>query len=380
MRRIFCMLILTQVDFRRALPAALITAASIVAASCTRPGAGAVNVNSGPEAANANAASSNATNSPSSPDGGEYEKLLEKVRELEKQPLPAKLDPKAVIKGKVFFVESSEARSRYADYDRGISDYRKARSVEELGSVIRVNCSKGKFLGEYAKRYSASSLDTIPVKAYGVNCQVSLIDYPARVVVAQKNFSNNEGGEVLTERSVGGEHVNPPPVGEIASYVDGLRVDKVLPAMSRPDEKELVRLPLTVDLKPDAAVRGKIKIVQKLERGDLGSNQFSFIEGSDNFGFPYERIAQKPEELETLVRVVCVRGSLIGKVEKTTQYSSKCEVSLIDYKALSVFAQKTIENKTPEETGAAKSSESSRWVVGPPRQEIESYLKSFPGA
>jgi hypothetical protein len=142
----------------------------------------------------------------------------------------------------------------------------------------------------------------------------------------------------------------------------------------------LVRLPVIVDLKPDAAVSGKIKIVQKLERGDLNSNQFSFIEGSDDFGFPYERIAQKPEELETLVRIVCVRGSLIGKVEKITQYSSRCEVSLIDYRTLSVFAQKTIENKTLEETGAAKSSESSRWVVGPPKQEIESYLKSFPGA
>ncbi len=81
-----------------------------------------------------------------------------------------------------------------------------------------------------------------------------------------------------------------------------------------------------------------------------------------------------------MVRIVCVRGSLIGKVEKTTQYSSKCEISLIDYKTLGVFAQKTIENKTLEGTGAAKSSESSRRVVGPPEQEIESYLKSFPGA
>ena len=339
-----------------------------------------MNVNSGPDAANANAVSSNAPSTASSPDGNKYEELLKKVSELEKQSLPVKLDPKAVMKGKVFFLESTEARSRYADYDRGVSDYRKARSLEELGTVIRVNCSRGKFLGEYDKRYSTSSLDTIPVKAYGVNCQVSLIDYPARVVVAQKSFSNNEGGEVLTERSVGGEHINPPPVGEINSYVDSFPVDKVLPAMSRPDEKELVRLPLTVDLKPDASLGGKIKIVQKLERGDLDSNQFSFIEGSDNFNFPYERIAQKPEELETLVRVVCVRGSLIGKVEKTTQYSSRCEVSLIDYKSLSVFAQKTIENKTLEETGAAKSSESSRWVVGPPKQEIESYLKSFPGA
>lgn len=373
------MLITARIDFRRGLWAALIASASLLAASCMKAGTDTVAVNSGTSAAAANTANANATNASSSFDSGKYKELLDKAAELAKLDLPVKLDPKAAIKGRVFFVESVEARSRYADYDQGISDDRKAKSLEELETVIRINCSKGKFLGEYAKRYSTSSLGTTPVKAYGVNCQVSLIDYPARVVVAQKSFSNNEGGESLTERSVGGEHVNPPPVGEINSYLDGFRVDKVLPAMSRPDEKELVRLPTTVDLKPDAAVSGKIKIVQKLERGDLDSNQFSFIEGSDNFGFPHERIAQKPEELETVFRIVCVRGSLIGKVEKTTQYSSRCEVSLIDYKTLSVLAQKTIENRTPEETGAARSSESSRWVVGPPKQEIEGYLKSFPG-
>lgn len=373
------MLITARIDFRRGLWAALIASASLLAASCMKAGTDTVAVNSGTSAAAANTANANATNASSSFDSGKYKELLDKAAELAKLDLPVKLDPKAAIKGRVFFVESVEARSRYADYDQGISDDRKAKSLEELETVIRINCSKGKFLGEYAKRYSTSSLGTTPVKAYGVNCQVSLIDYPARVVVAQKSFSNNEGGEALTERSVGGEHVNPPPVGEITSYINSFQVDKVLPTMSRPDEKELVRLPVTVDLKPDAAVGSKIKVVQKHERGDLDSNQFSFIEGSESFGFPYERIAQKPEELETVFRIVCVRGSLIGKVEKTTQYSSRCEVSLIDYKTLSVLAQKTIENRTPEETGAARSSESSRWVVGPPKQEIEGYLKSFPG-
>ena len=278
------------------------------------------------------------------------------------------------------FVESSEARARNAAYGGQVSDYRKARHLEELGTVIRILCSKGKFLGEYSKRYSTSSAGTIPVKAYGVDCQVSLIDYPARVVVAQKSFSNNEGGEALTERSVGGEHINPPPAGEIRKYIDSFPVDKVLPEMPRPDEKELVRLPTAVALKPDAALRGKIKIAQKVEQGHLDSTLLLTIAGSDDFGFPYERIAQKPEELETLVRIVCVKGSLIGKVEKTPQYSSRCEVSLIDYKTLTVFAQKSFENKTLDESPAARSLTGTAWVVRPPKQEIESYLKSLPGA
>ncbi len=82
MRRIFRALILTRVDFRKALPATLLAAVPLAAASCARPGARASNVNSGPVAADANAASSNAPNSPYSPGGGEYEELLTKVSEL----------------------------------------------------------------------------------------------------------------------------------------------------------------------------------------------------------------------------------------------------------------------------------------------------------
>jgi hypothetical protein len=380
MLRTFSRSILSPVNLRRTLPAALVAAASLLAASCMKAGTGGAGGHTDANTANANTANASTSGSSSSFDSGKYEELMAKVREMEDSFLSVKLDPKAALKGKVFFDESLEARSRYADYDRWIADDRKARNLEELGTVIRINCSRGKFLGDYSKRVSDSSAISIPVKAYGVDCRVSLIDYPARVVVAQKSFSNNEGGEALTERSVGGGHINPPPVGEMTSYIDSFQVDKVLPGMTRVDEKELVRLPLTVALKPDAAVRSKIKIVQKLEKGDLDSNLFSFIEGSENYGFPYERIAQKPEELETLIRIVCVRGGLIGKVEQSTQYASRCEVSLIDYKTLTTFAQRTVENKTPEETGAAKSSGSKRWVVGPPRQEIESYLKSFPGA
>lgn len=377
MRRTFSVFIHARVDFSKALLMGFIAAASLLTVSCARTGTREVGSSPNSNTANSNTANSNTANSSSSFDSGKYKELLEKGAEIEKLSLPVKLDPKAVIKGKVFVVESMPARARNADYDQSISDYRKAGSLEELETVIRINCSKGKFLGDYSRDVSGSKVTT---KAYGVNCQVSLIDYPARAVVAQKSFSNNEGGEALIERSVVGEHVNPPPVGEIISYINSFQVDKVLPAMSRPDEKELVRVPTTLALKPDAAIRGKIKIVQKLEKGDLGSNLFSFIEGSDNYGFPYERIANNVGELETVVRVVCVKGSPIGRVEKSAQYSSRCEVSLIDYKTLSVVAQKTIENKTLDESPAAKSSYIKNWVVGPPKQEIESYLKSFPSA
>ena len=376
MRRTSAALILTRVDVRSALPVGLIVAASLFGVCCMKAGTGDVAVNSNSNSNPANSSSSsNTANSSSSYDSGKYKELLDKGSEIEKLSLPVKLDPKAAIKGKVFFVENSPARARNADYDQGISDYRKAGNLEELETVVRITCAKGKFLGDYFREVSGTKQS---VKAYGIDCQVSLIDYLARAVVAQKTFSNNESGEAILERSVAGEQINPPPVGDMTSYINSFSVDKVLPTMARLDEKELVRLPTTINLKPDAAVRGKIKIVQKYEKGDLGSNLYSFIEGADYFGLPRERFADKPEELETLVKIVCVKGSPIGRVEKTAQYSSKCEVSLIDYKTLSVFAQKTIENKTLDESPPAQSSTSKNWVVGPPKQEIESYLKSFP--
>lgn len=377
MRRTFSMFIRVRVDFRMALLMVIIAAAPLLTASCRLMGSRKGDSNSGPNSANSNTAPSS-----SSFDSEKYRELVDKGSEMEKLSVPVKLDPKAAIKGKVLLVKNSLARTRnVSDYENVISDYRKARSLEELGTVIRILCSKGKFLGDYYKKVPGSTDSSTlkdAIKAYGIDCQVSLIDYPARVVVAQQTFSNNEGGETLLERSTGLEHVNPPPVGQITSYLNSFQVDKVLPTMLLPDEKELVRLPTTLDLKPDAAIRGKIKIAQKLERGDL-DGYFSSIEGSDSFGFSYDRIASRAEELETFVRIICVKGSPIGRVEKATHYSSKCEVSLIDYKTLTVLAQKTFENKTLDDSGAAKSSLIRSWVVGPPKQEIESYLKSFPG-
>ena len=326
---------------------------------------------------NSNTESSNTVNSSSSSssfDSAKYQELLNKANEIRDTSLPLKPDPKAVIKGKVLLVKNLEAGS--GKYDQGISDFRRASNLAELESVIRIMCSKGKFLGDF-REVSYDARQT--AKAYGINCQVSLIDYSSKTIVAQKSFSNNEKVEVISDKEVrSGEFINAPPVGVMVGYINNFQVDKVMPAMTRLDEKELVRLPTTISLKPEAALKGKIKIVQKYEKGAPEATLNSFIEGSENYNFPYERIAQKPEELETLVKVTCVKGSPIGKIGKVPQFSSKCEVSLIDYKTLSVMAQKTFENKTLDENASNISDTFTGWIVDLPKQEIESYLKSFP--
>lgn len=342
----------------------------IVGIACRNAARSDVNLNANPSSVNSNSTSSN-----SSAGGGDaYKKLLDKKDELIKFSPPVKLDPRAIIKGKVFIV-TDKLESKYTDLlDNSFSRDRKAFSLEELETVIRVVCARGKFIGNYEAKDGNL---TRKIKAYGVECQAALVDYRAPAIVARESFSNNVREEAILDRNFAfDEYQNPPPMGEIQKFFDRFPVDKVLPTMAQLEEKELVKIPVTVDLKPDAAIRGKIKIVEKLETGLIGGGYIS-INGYNNYGFPYDKLASKPEELETLVRIVCVQGSPIGKFGKETQYASKCEVSLIDYKTLTVIAQKTIENKTLDES-RKDSSAGGGWIVAPPKKEIEDYLKSFP--
>ena len=253
----------------------------------------------------------------------------------------------------------------------GLSRERMAKSLDELETLIQVVCSKGKFLGNYEKG----------VKGYASDCKVSLIDYRSPAVIAQKTFSNSEREELIPERKVkDGEYLTPHATGDIANYINSFQTDKVIAPVLL-DEKELLRIPLTVNLNPNAAIKGKIMIAQRKDYGAIGPrDQSTTFSGNGLYhGLPDNKFTVKPDELETLIKIVCMKGSLIGKVENTTEYSSKCEVSLIDYKTLSVFAQKTFENKTLDQN-VRKEKYPLDWVIKMPEAEIESYLKSFPTA
>lgn len=323
----------------------------------------------------ANSANSNSTistNSNTSFDSGKYKKLLDKRDEFVKLSPPLKLDPKAAIKGKVFFITENLGSDN--NLNDVFSDVREAKSLDELETIVRLVCKKGRFIGSY-ENMSADSYKR-SIKAYGVECEAALIDYRQNAIVAQKKFSNNKREEVISDKYFSGdEYQNPPPMGEIARYIHDFPIDKALPEMTALYAKELIKLLVSVNLKPDAAIRDKIKIVRKIEEGAMDGSYFVKIDDYENFGFPFNKIALAPKELETLVKIICRQGSPIGKNGKTTQYSSKCEVSIIDYKTSSVIAQKNFENKTPDED---VSEYHDVWVVKMPKQEIEDYLKSIP--
>ena len=322
---------------------------------------------------NSNASNANESKS-SSYDSEKFKKLLDAGDEIETLDLPVKPDPKPMLKGKVFVFTNVEA-SRGKGYDDGLSSYRKANSLEELQTAIRINCRKGRSLGSFG---SNSNGIERRAEGFGIECEVALIDYTARVIFDQKKFSNSESQDLISSKNVSaGVYLNPPPVGDITRYINSLPVDKVAPEMTSLDEKELIKLPTTVSLTADAALKGKIKLARQYEEADISQSPVK-IDGYLSSIFPSAKLATKPEELETLVKIVCGRGDKIGQTGKTAQYANRCVVSLIDYKSLTVVAQKTIENKSLDTNPSAESAGVRIWVTKFPSEEIESYLKSLP--
>lgn len=323
--------------------------------------------------ASTNTSNANETKSPSY-DKEKFQKLLDAGKEVEKMSLPVKLDPKPTLKGKVFVFRNIEAGYKN-DYGDGISGYRKANSLEDLQTAIRVNCRKGKSLGDFQS--NSNGIES-RAKGYGIECNVALIDYQSRIIFDQKTFSNNERQDLVSSKDVkAGVYLNPPPVGDITRYINSLPVDKIAPEMTLLDEKELIRLPTTVSLKPDAALKGKIKFARKYEDGDI-SQAPAKIDGYLDNSFPLSKATSTPAELETLIKIVCGKGDKIGQSGKTTQYGNRCEISVIDYKTLSVIAQKVVENKILDDNPSAKDAGVKIWVTKFPKEEIENYLKSLP--
>jgi hypothetical protein len=354
-----------------------IVAVAILGLGCARfiPSAPVV---SEANSANSNSANSN-SNSASAPsfDSGKYAALLEKRKELAKMSPPVKLDPTAMIKGKV--VIAAENLENFSDTDKlddGFADYRLAKSIDEIGTVIQVVCSKGRQTAIYVGNNDEK------VRGFASDCQVRVIDNSQPAVIAQKSFSNSKPPEVI--RSIAAdtndEYMMPRPLGDIVAYINSFPVDKEIPTDVLLSEKELLRIPVKTELDPNRRISGKVMIATRKLSGEISPfnyQLFSYSSNYPNYGFNYDQVTTRSSDLNTLIRIMCVKGDRIGKVENTTQFSNKCDVSIVDYKSLTVFAQKSVENKTLSQT-ARKSDSPLDWVVEMPEKDIGEYIASIP--
>ena len=147
--------------------------------------------------------------------GGAKKALAGKAEELMNTQAAEKLDPAARINGKVAVVEAypntpASLEGFHADgtIDQ-LSAYffsprRKAQSVEEIDTLVKVICRQGEAI-------SGSS-----PTSYASVCDVSLIDFKTKTLFARKRFENNS---TLNGVSPSNPNLARTPSEEIKAYL-----------------------------------------------------------------------------------------------------------------------------------------------------------------
>jgi hypothetical protein len=159
-------------------------------------------------------------------------------------------------------------------------------------------------------------------------------------------------------------------------------------------EKSVELSNLKPTLKPDksAKVKGKVTIIEKTQgnfdykmlgfdvRGNENLQQYISQDEDDvkNYNLTFKDLAENLDELDTLIKVDCNKGKVIGRYEYgITAYSNRCLVSVIDYKAKTIVAQKTFENSKPQEEIKVRKDQLEEILLYP-YEDIQNYIKQFP--
>jgi len=348
-----------------------------------------------------NSAPNSNTKTPSTPT--DYMALKNKAEEFAKLSPPQKIAAAPIIKGKIALVVKRNDSSadlkgidytgkelRQTDLDQyGFSTIRLAANPNEVETLIQIFCNKGNRLGTYEGG----------IPAFASVCKTNIIDYKNSVIIAQKSFTNNTPPLEIKTGKTTTEYVLSDP-DELEEYISSLPLEKLsAPLVEQPfnDQSgtygkykgfidlaaELARLTFPENLNPGAAIKGKFTVAYKDAGGRSVLKGFDLL-GKEIYKYDYEkwgvgpeRLAEKPDEIETLVKISCQKGTKIGTVKRTSVFANKCEVSIIDYKAGNVIAKKLFENKEMR-NDVDTNLYPSQYVVLYPFSEIDEYIKSFP--
>lgn len=147
--------------------------------------------------------------------GGAKKALAGKAEELMNTQAGERLDPGARIQGKVALVERSPNGSLSLEgfHADGTTDHlsafffspqRKAQSVEEIETLVKVDCRQGDRI--------AGSSPTM----YASLCDVSLIDFKTKTLFAKKSFENKTTFDGV---SASKQDVARSPAEEIKAYL-----------------------------------------------------------------------------------------------------------------------------------------------------------------
>lgn len=149
-----------------------------------------------------------------------------------------------------------------------------------------------------------------------------------------------------------------------------------------------------VKLDPTAAIKGKIAIVDHWQTDEITQPEDFRIEGFtqyfdgiakgnvlDGWGLTPDTVATKPDEIETVVRINCMRGARIGtfrapKHVPVPSYRSECLIDMIDYKTATIFARESFFNSEIDPSTHLLPIDR-EVVASPPYENIMAYVKTF---
>ncbi len=350
---------------------------------------------------------SNSNTKISAPIPTDFTSMKDKAEDLVKLSPPLKLDSTAKIKGKVALVEKGKFDAQMDFFDvyykeisesnvtsYGLTKEMLAFKPEEIDTLIQTICTKGKVIGRYEQG----------VTGYANNCKVSLIDYKNNVIFAQKTFINAKPDKTISSVYAGSkEFIVITPFSEIQDYIKSFVPEKVeatadnLPNIEDSVEfaksaEKFAKLSFPVKLDSGAKIKGKVAIIDK---SSISTAYFTGLKSDgtiseplpnsigltkEGFGIADNQLALKSTEIETLIQVNCKRGTLITKVKGVSVFSNVCEVNLVDYKAMTTIAQKTIEGKKVDNNRYSDPSmyDDKTDEVDFPREEIYEFIKQFP--
>jgi hypothetical protein len=171
------------------------------------------------------------------------------------------------------------------------------------------------------------------------------------------------GGNKNTSEAVKSAPVSPPNIEALVKKAE-----------------ELVKLSPPQKLEESPFIKGKIVVVEKHEKmnpmimGVAANQKEVYDHGILDYDFSAIRMAKNPEEIDTLIQVICDRGDQLEK----NVFAYVCKVSVIDYKNSTVIAQKTFTNdKIPVGVDGKKMTTQYTMVLSKPNELIQ-YIMDLP--
>lgn len=109
------------------------------------------------------------------------------VEKLSAVSAPSKTAAALYLKGKTAIVVSGTTYSDGVKTEEYIKDSeQQANLMEEVGSIVKVECAKGSLIGQYVVKEK-----NIKIPAYSSVCKATIIDNTIPAVIGQKSFTNS---------------------------------------------------------------------------------------------------------------------------------------------------------------------------------------------